>query len=149
MVRVSGYRCRGAGFDSRPYQFFWEVGGLEWNGVHSASWGQLRSYLNKNVAAPVCKIEINGRGNSLGWPHNTLYLHYFADNRRSLGRYSSFADCGHRVSFMYVHENVWVYILVKRLMYAGLTVKGSHSIREQPVEIHYRKQVGLHWNLFL
>jgi hypothetical protein len=24
-----------------------------WNGVHSASWGQLRSYLNEKVAAPV------------------------------------------------------------------------------------------------
>jgi hypothetical protein len=28
-VRVSGYRSRGPGFDSRPYQIFWEVGGLE------------------------------------------------------------------------------------------------------------------------
>jgi hypothetical protein len=24
-----------------------------WNGVHSASWGQLRSYLKEKVAAPV------------------------------------------------------------------------------------------------
>jgi hypothetical protein len=29
VVRVSGYRSRGPGFDSRPYQIFWEVGGLE------------------------------------------------------------------------------------------------------------------------
>jgi hypothetical protein len=29
VVRVSGYRSRGPGFDSRSYQFFWEVGGLE------------------------------------------------------------------------------------------------------------------------
>jgi hypothetical protein len=29
VVRVSGYRSRGPGFDSRPYQSFWEVGGLE------------------------------------------------------------------------------------------------------------------------
>jgi hypothetical protein len=27
VVRVSGYRSRGPGFDSRPYQIFWEVGG--------------------------------------------------------------------------------------------------------------------------
>jgi hypothetical protein len=29
LVRVSGYRSRGPGFDSRPYQIFWEVEGLE------------------------------------------------------------------------------------------------------------------------
>jgi hypothetical protein len=41
-------------FDSRLYQIFWEVVGPEvWNGVHSASWVQLRSYLVEKVAAPV------------------------------------------------------------------------------------------------
>ena len=29
VVRVSGYRCRGLGFDSRRYQIFWVVVGLE------------------------------------------------------------------------------------------------------------------------
>jgi hypothetical protein len=29
VVRVSDYRSRGPGFDSQPYQIFWEVGGLE------------------------------------------------------------------------------------------------------------------------
>jgi hypothetical protein len=29
VVRVSGYRSRGLGFDSRPYQIFLEVGALE------------------------------------------------------------------------------------------------------------------------
>ena len=48
VVRVSGYRYRGPGFDPRRYQVFWVVVGLE--RVHSASWaswGQLRSYLNE------------------------------------------------------------------------------------------------------
>jgi hypothetical protein len=27
VVRVSGYRSKGPGFDTRPYQIFWEVGG--------------------------------------------------------------------------------------------------------------------------
>ena len=29
VVRVSGYRYRGLGFDSRRYQIFWVAGGLE------------------------------------------------------------------------------------------------------------------------
>jgi hypothetical protein len=29
VVSVSGYRSRGPGVDSQPYQIFWEVGGLE------------------------------------------------------------------------------------------------------------------------
>ena len=29
VVRVSGYRYRGLGFDSRRYQIFWEVVGME------------------------------------------------------------------------------------------------------------------------
>jgi hypothetical protein len=33
-----------------------------WNGVHSASWGQLRSYLEEIVADPVKKTETNDRG---------------------------------------------------------------------------------------
>jgi hypothetical protein len=40
-----------SGFDSRHYQIFWEVVGLQ--RVHSASWVQLRSYLKIKVAAPV------------------------------------------------------------------------------------------------
>jgi hypothetical protein len=44
-----------------------------WNGVHSASWGQLRSYLEQIVAAPVKKTETNERRDPLRWPRNTLY----------------------------------------------------------------------------
>jgi hypothetical protein len=29
VVRVPGYRCRSPGFDSRHYQIFWDVMGLE------------------------------------------------------------------------------------------------------------------------
>jgi len=49
VVRVSGYRYRGPGFDSRRYQIFWVVVGLERGPL---SLNQLRSYLNKKVAAP-------------------------------------------------------------------------------------------------
>jgi hypothetical protein len=44
-----------------------------WKGVCSASWGQLRSYLEEIVAAPVKKTETNDRGDPLRWPRNALY----------------------------------------------------------------------------
>jgi hypothetical protein len=49
-----------------------------WNGVHSASWGQLRSYLEEIVAAPVKKTETTTGGDPLRWPHSTLYLQKLA-----------------------------------------------------------------------
>ena len=33
----------------------------------------MRSYLNKKLEAPVQKTEINGRGDPLRWPRDTLY----------------------------------------------------------------------------
>jgi hypothetical protein len=32
VVRVSGYRSRGPGFDSQPYHIFWQVGGRSGTG---------------------------------------------------------------------------------------------------------------------
>jgi hypothetical protein len=52
VVRVSGCRTRDPGFSSRRHQIFWEVVGMA-EGVHSASWVQLRSYLEEVVEAPV------------------------------------------------------------------------------------------------
>jgi hypothetical protein len=49
VVRVPGYRSRGPGFESWCYQILLWL----WNGLNSASWVQLRSYLEEKVAAPV------------------------------------------------------------------------------------------------
>jgi hypothetical protein len=73
----------------------WWIG----NGVHSASWVQLRSYLEENIVVPVFKTEIMGVGEPPCWIHNTLYPLKLALTSHtsvwSLGRYSSLADSGH------------------------------------------------------
>jgi hypothetical protein len=71
VARVSGYRSRGPG--SIPGASRFSEKQWVWNGVHSASWGQLRSYLEEIVASPVKKTETNDRGDPLRWPRNTLY----------------------------------------------------------------------------
>jgi hypothetical protein len=72
VVRVSGSRSRGPGFDSRPYQIFWEVGGLEWGPLSLVR--TIEELLEwKSSGSGSRKTDINGRGNSLRWPRNTLY----------------------------------------------------------------------------
>jgi hypothetical protein len=70
VVRVLGYRSRCCEFDSRRYQIYWEVVGLERGPLSLVR--IIEELLERTVAAPVYKAEINGRGNSLRWPRNTL-----------------------------------------------------------------------------
>jgi hypothetical protein len=51
VVRVPGYRSKGLG--SIPGASKFSEKQWVWNGVHLASWVQLRSYLEEIVAAPV------------------------------------------------------------------------------------------------
>jgi hypothetical protein len=76
VVRVSCYRFRGPGFDSRRYQIFWEAVGLERGPLSLVR--TTEELLERTVAAPVYKTEINGRRNSLRWPRDTLYTLKFA-----------------------------------------------------------------------
>jgi hypothetical protein len=68
---LSSYRFSGPGLESRPYQIFWEVGGLERGPLSLVR--TIEELLEKKVAAPVYKTKINERGNSLRWSRNTLY----------------------------------------------------------------------------
>jgi hypothetical protein len=69
VVRVPGYRSRGPGFESRRYQISWEVVVLERGPLSLVRITE--ELLERNVAAQ--KTEINGRGDSLRWPRDTLY----------------------------------------------------------------------------
>jgi hypothetical protein len=83
-VRVS----RGVGFDSRGYQIFWVVVGMERDPL---SLMRVIDELQKKVAAPVYKTEINGRRYPLHWPRNTLPAEFSTKFPWSLGWYSSLA----------------------------------------------------------
>jgi hypothetical protein len=63
VVRVPGYRSRGPGFNSRHYQIFCEVVGLEQGPLSLVK--IIQELLEIKVAAPVYKTEINGREDSL------------------------------------------------------------------------------------
>jgi hypothetical protein len=71
VVRVSGYRFRGPGFDSRRFHIFWEAASLERGPLSLVRITE--ELLEGKVVAPVYKIEINDRGNPLRWPRDNLY----------------------------------------------------------------------------
>ena len=89
VVRVSGYRDRGLGLYSRRYQIFWVVVGLERGPLSLVR--SIEELLEKKVAAPAQKTEINGRGDPLRWPRDTplsakkLALTSPTDGGRSVG----------------------------------------------------------------
>jgi hypothetical protein len=71
VFRVSGYRSRGSGLDSRRSQIFCEATGLERGPLSLVR--TTEKLLEGKVAAPVYKTEINDCGNPLRWPRDTLY----------------------------------------------------------------------------
>jgi hypothetical protein len=71
VVRVSGYRSRGPGFDSRRYQIFWEVVGLERGPLSLMR--IIEELLEWTSSGFGPETEINGHGDSLRWQHDTLY----------------------------------------------------------------------------
>jgi hypothetical protein len=93
VVRVPTYIFRGPGFDSRRYQIFWEIVGLERGSFSLVKITE--EQLEWKSSGSGQESRINNRGDPLRWPRDTLYPQKggtnFANKQRSLGRYSSLA----------------------------------------------------------
>jgi hypothetical protein len=71
VVRVPGYRSRGPGIDSRRYQIFWEVVGLERGPLGLVS--TTEELLGRNSSGSGLENREYGRGDLLRCPRDTLY----------------------------------------------------------------------------
>jgi hypothetical protein len=71
VVRVPGYRSRGPWFDSRRYQIFWEVVGLERGPLSFVR--IIEELLEWKSSGSGQQNRINDRGDPLLWPRDTLY----------------------------------------------------------------------------
>jgi hypothetical protein len=71
VVTVPGYRSRGPGFDSRHYQIFWEVLGLERGPLSLVS--KTDELLGRNSSGFGLENREYGRRDPLRWPRDTLY----------------------------------------------------------------------------
>jgi hypothetical protein len=69
VVRIRGYKPRDPGSISGATRFCDKQ--LVWNGVHSASWVQLSSYLEEKVAAPLYETDITAVEDPPSWSRDT------------------------------------------------------------------------------
>jgi hypothetical protein len=70
VVRVSGYRSRGPGFDSRRFQIFWEAVGLERGPLSTREYNWGATWNSSGFGQENREYD---RGDTLPWPRNTLY----------------------------------------------------------------------------
>jgi hypothetical protein len=90
VLRVPGYRSQVPGFDSRRYQIFWEVVGLERGPLSLMI--TIAELLERTSSGSSLENQEYGRRDPLRWPRDTLYQQKLALISRSLGLYRLLPD---------------------------------------------------------
>jgi hypothetical protein len=83
VIRVPGYRSRAPGFDSRSYQIFWEVVGLEPGPLNLVS--TIEKLLGRKYSGLSLEIREYGRRDPSRSPRGTLYPQKLALTSRTSG----------------------------------------------------------------
>jgi hypothetical protein len=113
VVRVHGYRSRGPGFDSRHYQIFLEVVGLE-RGVLILVSTNEELFGRKSTGSGLENREF-GRKDPLWWPYNSLYLQKLSLTSPTRGGRSVGSWLGPRSLFVFVcgrNKKLWEELIV-------------------------------------
>jgi hypothetical protein len=90
VVSVPGYRSYDPGFDSRRYQIFWEVLGLERGPLSLAS--TIEELLGRNSNGSGLEGQVYGNGDPTQHPLFAKVGTNFADKRRLLSQFNLLAD---------------------------------------------------------
>jgi hypothetical protein len=110
MVGVPGYSSVGPGFDSRRYQIFWEVVGLEWGPRSLVS--TIEEPLERNNSGSGLENGEYGRGVPLHWPRDTVYPQKLALTSSTSGGCSAGIVClrAKAMEFSFInHYSSYVY----------------------------------------
>jgi hypothetical protein len=125
VVRVPGYRSRGPGFDSRPYQIFWEEVGLRWGPLSLVS--TIEELLERKSSGSGLENLYYGRGDLSCWPSDTLYPQTLV--------LTSSASCGRSVGIVRLWtpstEYLYIILLQQNCMKVDKVVGGGRGGHEE------------------